>query len=269
MAVPDKDMHALTLAWHEGRHDEALARLLALFDGIVASEALAKKHLFMTMFTWGQLIETYAPAREALARARDVQAARLLDGDDDFRSGRGWPDTRFGLIVQMNRDLGDTCATRDLFVRLEALAPEQAARQAWIALPAMVAAGDFARAARYLPYRLPRDLAGRLAQLNADVSIRPLFPAGRSAPRLITELSNFVQELMLCAATLEGLGCAAEARALCDAALDGMDDEEMRAWTRREFKSPGAIRDEIVARWMAEEEAAVPPASTPDAGEPV
>src|SRR5437764_1265482 len=185
----------------------------------------------MTMFTWQLLAEDHAPARAALAHARDGQARRLVDGDFSFASGRGWPSTRFGLVHQMNEILKDSRATRDLFVRLEALAPERARRDAFLALPAIVEAGDFERAARYLP----RDPLGRLGELNEDAQRFPLFPPDRTAPRLATELSNFMKDIRLCATTWAGLGRSAEAEQLREAALAGLASDELRALASSEL----------------------------------
>jgi len=57
--------------------------------------------------------------------------------------------------------------------------PEDARRAAWTALPAMVAAGDFERAERYLP-----DPLARIGELNAMAASLPLFPPLGAALRL-------------------------------------------------------------------------------------
>src|SRR5437763_12306752 len=84
---------------------------------------------------------------------------RLMTGDFACAFERNFRRTRFHLVVDMNEMQDDGHATWALFVRLEALAPEQARREAFLALPAIVAAGDFERAERYLP-RAPLDRLG-------------------------------------------------------------------------------------------------------------
>lgn len=227
-------------ARQEGRPDDTLAILIGLFARVCKDEAFAGKNMFIVMFEWEMLAGEYAPARDALARARDAQARQLLDGDNTFRSGRGYPGTRFQLIAGINKTLADPQSTVDLFVHMEGAMPEDARQAAWTALPAMVAAGDFERAERYLP-----DPLARIGDLNALAASLPLFPPLGAAPRLAAELANAMKDVWLCAATFEGLERAAEAAALRSAALDGIEPDDMRALAARELAEPGTIFREI------------------------
>jgi hypothetical protein len=185
----DPDLRQAIQAEQEERYGDALQSLLAAYGRLLQSEEAGRGNEFGIMFAWRLLSQAHAPARAALARLRDEQAAHLLDGDFAFASGRAWPRTRFDLIRQMNDILGDTHATWDLFVRLEALAPDHARRHAYLALPAIVEAGDFTRAARYLP-RNPLD---RLDELRELAQRFPLFPPDRAqsiAPWRRTRLSR-------------------------------------------------------------------------------
>lgn len=247
----DPELCQAIQAEEEERYDDALRGLLAVTGRVLGSGDPARGDEFMTMFEWRLLAEAYAPAREALARVRDEQAGRLMNGDFDFASGRDLPGLRFAIIVRMNKIPGDAHASSTLFARLEALAPEQARRAAYLALPALVATGDFARAETYLP----RDPPQRVGHLHDQALRLPLFPPDRSAPRLATELLNFMRDVRLCAATWEGLGRQAEARALCADALARLPSDEMRALAERELAEPDAIIREITARQMALDEA--------------
>jgi len=238
-------------AQHDGRYDEALRCLLEVSGRVLASEAPSRADEFITMFEWQLLTEAYAPAREALARVRDAEVARLLAGDARFAGGDNRPGSRFTIVVKMNELLGDAQATRDLFVGLVTLAPAQARQLAYRALPAIVAAGDFALAERYLA----RDPLARLDELNDLAQRLPLFPPEGGAPRLAAELSNFVQDVRLCAATWDGLGRGAEASELRMAALAGLASDEMRVLARRELAEPGTIHRETAAHQMAQEDA--------------
>jgi hypothetical protein len=247
----DPDLRQAMQAEQEERYDDALQSLVAVFGRVQESEEAARVNWFGIMFTWRLLSEAHAPARAALARLRDKQAARLLDGDFIVASGRSRPHTRFGIVYDMNDILGDTRATWELFVRLEAMAPDHARREAYLALPSIVQAGDFARAERYLP-RNPLD---RLKELAATAQRFPLFPPDRAAPRLAAELSNFMRDVRLCAATWEGLGRGAEAEQLRAAALAGLPSDELRALAGRELEEPGAINRALAAHQMAQDEA--------------
>lgn len=70
-------------ATREGRHADALRLLLELFD---LADRSPRDHglVFMTMFQWEQLLEVYAPAREAMRRVREQQAQRLLASEKVF-----------------------------------------------------------------------------------------------------------------------------------------------------------------------------------------
>jgi hypothetical protein len=247
----DPELLEAVQARDEGRYDDALRCLQAVTGRVLTSDVVARGDEFIMMFEWQLLTEEHAPARAALARLRDEQAERLMTGDFAFASGRNFRRTRFHLVVDMNEMLDDAHATWALFVRLEALAPEQARREAFLGLPAIVAAGDFERAERYLP-RAPLD---RLGELAALAQRSPLFPSGHTAPRMAAELSNFMKDVRLCTATLDGLGRGVEAGELREAALAGLPTDEMRALARSELTEPGTIIRALTAHQMAQEEA--------------
>jgi hypothetical protein len=245
----DPGVGQVIAARQEGRYEDAVGDLVGLFARICRDEAFAASTLFIVMFEWSMLCGEYVPAREALARTRDAQAHLLLGGDNAFRCGRGYPSTRFQLIADINDTLGDPRSTRDLFVHMESAMPEAARHAAWTALPAMVAAGDFGRAERYLPEPL-----ARIGEVNGMAGTLPLFPPLGAAPRLAAELSNTMKDVRLCAETLEGLGRGAEAAELRRAALAGLDGAEMRELAGRELADPGTIHRELAAHRMALEE---------------
>lgn len=238
------------LARDEGREDDALRLLTTRFDHECRSDhgnPQAGASHFGTMFEWGCMAADYAPARVALAMARDGQVRLLLAGDQRFGTGnKGWPQTRFEVIADINKLLDETRATYELFVQIEQLLPALARRRAGMALPAIVEAGDFALAERYLPQPLRQ-----LDDLNRWAGEMPLFPIEIGAPRLASELMNFATDVRLCNAILGGLGRLSEAEALCNAALTGLDSDEMRALTQREIAAPGTITNAIVENQMA------------------
>ena len=244
----------------DGRYEDALRHVLAAFARVLSSDR--ERHIsdFMPMLEWRFLAEEYAPARAALVEARDVQVHRLLAGELTYGLPRiEWlgPPSRFSLIVDMNETLRDPHSTAEVFARLEALFPDQARRDAFVALPALVEAGDFALAEPYLP-----DPMGSLPQLNETAEHWPLFPPARKAPRLAGELSNFASDLRLRAATLRGLGRAPEADALLDAAMAGLANDELRNWVRRDMRWPGVIHRVIGDHQMGQDMNANPQLGT-------
>jgi RimJ/RimL family protein N-acetyltransferase len=227
-------------AREEGRYEDALRHVLAAFARVLSSDR--ERHIsdFMPMLEWRFLAEEYAPAREALLEARDVQVHRLLAGELTYGLPRSeWfgPRSRFSLVADMNETLRDPHSTAAVFAQLDALAPEQARRDAFVALPAVVEAGEFALAERYMA-----DPLCLLTGLDELAQQGPLFPPGRGAPRFAAELSSFARDLRLRAAILRGLQRGLEADALLDAALTGLPNDELRDWVRRDLRYPGIIQ---------------------------
>lgn len=234
--------------------------LSLLRQSLAAAELAARSthvQVFFVMFEWELLAEKYPPARAALAEVRDGQVTKLMNGDLLFGRGdsNGRDDdgvpcgTRFSLIVEMNRTLADTPATHGLFAWLDATAPDLARQYSHVALPAVVDAGDFSLADRYLGYPLER-----LADVNTTAAAMPLFPPAGQAPRLAAELMNLTTGVRLGMAIRRGQGRETEAAAWRDALLSGLASDELRALAQQELDQPGAINDAIVRHQMASEE---------------
>jgi putative acetyltransferase len=73
----------------------------------------------------------------------------------------------------------------------------------------------------------------------------PLLPPNRQPPRLAAELANFVRDLALRCAVLEGLGRAVEANVLRASALSGLANDDMHAMALRELAESGTISREL------------------------
>jgi hypothetical protein len=258
--MPDTDdrMTRMSALRREGRYAEALPLLQQLFAEAGQAMHPARSGYFITMLEWKFLADAYAPARAALLAEREAQIRLLLAGEHVFgRHDSSAPQasdafgrrSRFSLIAEMNDTLGDARSTADLFARLDASAPELARQYAGQALPAVVAAGNFALADRY--HRAPLE---HLDGVNVLAACQPLFPAPGTPPRLAAELMNLVKDVRIAAAILHGQGQAGEADALCAALLAGLADDAMRALAQRELDAPGSISAEIVNRQMAHEQ---------------
>lgn len=237
---------------HQERFGEALSLLLQLFDEAERECAPSRSRYFPTMLEFHFLAEHYAPARAALAGIREAQAARLLAGDlyCGAGHGEGKEDSvrradRFSLVVEIDQILGDTRATYDLFLRLDADQPALARRYAWIALPTVVEAGDFDLADRYR-----RDPLDMLGEVNRSARSMPLFPPSGKAPRVAGELMILTRDVHLAMAVLRGQGKEAQAIDLRRALLDGLESAELRALAERELDDPGTINRELVERSM-------------------
>ena len=126
----------------------------------------------------------------------------------------------------------------------------------WFALAAILEAGDYAMAERYLP-----DPLHQLDKLNALARQMPLLAPAGSAPRLGAELSNFMKDVRMRDTLLRGLGRDSEADALQQGALSGIDADAMRALAQQEMAAPGTILQKLIAA----QELAGSPANAEDA----
>jgi len=139
------------VAREDGRYDDALRILERLFDQMDAGEVELAGNHFITMFEWSLLVGRYLPAHQALARTRDEQMRRLFQDEHHFGDvGEGLPRSRFNVIVEMNEILNDTRSTYDVFVHVASSCPAVARAEAHLALPAIVALGDFILAEAYV-----------------------------------------------------------------------------------------------------------------------
>ena len=223
-------------ALNEGRYDEALAIVLSSFARIDRGEG-ARPRLFFTMFLWTLLVECHPPARESMRQARDDQLRRVLAGDDQLGAGDEQPaQSRASLVIDMNRTLGDLRSSYAMFIALREQQSALARRIAFLAMPAILDAGDFVLAEQLTP-----DPLTSLATLNLNAAHLPLLPLGRQAPRLAVELSTFARETSERAQALRGLGRLTEADELCRAALQGLASDEMRELAQAELDEAGAI----------------------------
>lgn len=224
-----------------GRHDEVLRLLLEAFERVDAGVAEPQLD-FVVTFHWQLLMDDgYAPAREAMVRVRNEQLARLLAGELSFgAAGQVWPRSRFQVILTMNERLKDSRSSYDTFIKLLEIAPEVADRHASRVLQVMVDIGDYTLAESYLGNPLEE-----LDRLNQHARQLPLYPPRGQAPRMWGDLQNFLERVTLLMAVHRGLGREAEAQALRDAALVGLESEELRTLAERELAEPGLMYREI------------------------
>jgi len=250
--VSDIDHRRVAKLTEEGVWPEALSMLEQSFKNAELAVAPTQSDIFMTMFQLQQLAEQYEPARDFLRSIRHTQTERLLAGDiyfgfdsepavEEFCRIR-----RFSLIVRINEMLEDHASTCEVFSKLDSDQPELARRNAWTALPALVAEGHFELADRYRG-----DPLKSLEGVNNVALALPLYPHPRGAPRLAAELSNLVRDVRIGMAVLRGLGNDEQADALHEALATGLDSDELRALAQREIAVPGTIISELADHRIA------------------
>lgn len=183
------------LAADEGRHEEALAEYIWFHHHALETDpALRGVRLSYALRDWTDLAAKFPPALAALEQIRDSKTNALLNGAGDV-----------GLFIDVesiNRDLDSVPRTAALFTQIAAANPALAKQCARRAFPALVASGDFALAARYLPE--PEHHVSEAAEiLNADVLACETLPAV-SAPRLQAHVYIYVHDVRLVLAVLIG-----------------------------------------------------------------
>lgn len=148
--------------------------------------------------------------------------------------------------MDINDKPEEQLSTCEVFSKLDRDRPELARRNAWSALPALVAEGRFALADRYRD-----DPLKSLAMVNENARALPLHPPLNAAPRLAADLTNLARDVRIGMAVLRGLGNDDEADALRDALAAGLDSSELRELAQREIEAPGTITRAITDHRMA------------------
>ncbi|UVW29660.1 hypothetical protein [Massilia sp. H6] len=128
----------------DGQFDAALRELQWFHEQALEHDpSLYGVRLSYALHAWVDLGADYQPALDALLATRERDAALLLAG----KGKRGL----FHDVVAIDEELGQGADTHVLCVALERTDPVLLAACADIALPAIIAAGDYALAERLLP----------------------------------------------------------------------------------------------------------------------
>lgn len=203
----------------EGRYEEALNGYIWFFKNSLAeSRAHAGTRLSYLLGDWIDLGKRYPEAHFALTSMRDELAESLRQGRSDKNV--------FHDIEAINDRLGRLDLTYQLYLALEQTHPELAASCARHALPSMIAAGDFARAAATMG-----DLKQRTVQacerLNDDVR-RDNRRRYTRAPIRWANIRIFCDHLQRTLSVAEGCGDLAEAARLKALAFTLIQDPTVR-----------------------------------------
>ncbi|GGC19098.1 hypothetical protein [Pseudoduganella buxea] len=229
----------------ENRFEDALRDHLWFHENALAVEpGLAGVRLSFALRDWIYLAEQFPLARRALQGLRDRDTGRLLSG----APGRDL----FRDIAAINSALGEERATHELFVQLDLQLPDLARQCFDMALPALVAAEDFALARRYLsePMERVRALA---AHLNGYTEQLAKSGNTSSAPALLATVLNYTKEVRMLALVLARQGEDELADQVTAAALDTLASAAVRDAVQREFDQPGTTIAAMVAHARASE----------------
>jgi tetratricopeptide (TPR) repeat protein len=204
-------LHAAYLMAGEGRHQDALDEYVWFHQHALAEDpSLIGVRLSYGLFYWMALAQVYPPASAALAAQRDRHAAALLDGSGNRQA--------FDDLAAIDARLGDAARTYAVFRDLLARDPDLAQACSGRAMDAIIDAGDFALAGRFLPD--PEASVRRAgAGLNRDVANRRV-RAFTAAPWIKSDILNYAKDVKRIATVLDGCGRQEEARRITKLAAD-------------------------------------------------
>ncbi len=213
-------LHAAHKATMDGRHAEALADFLwyhhhALEEG---TGQYGVRRSYALMY-WKQLADVYPAAMQALENERDQAADALLRGEAGLEAFRD--------VDAINKKLGDTGLTHQLYVKLAAAQPALAKQCAKNALDAVVEAKDFQLARELLGAPAER-IAQDVASFNRN--LRSLQGSALTrAPIRWAYFSHCTSDIRLVLTILEGCERHDEAK-------------QLRAQALKQIQSPSARR---------------------------
>lgn len=181
-----------------GRHEDALTDYLWFHKHALEHErAYHGVRLSFALAYWNELSDVYPPAGAAMRAVRDETAAAVLDAE-----GNTW--TLFNDVMAIDRELGRSRDTYELFLSLMLKDPEQAKRCAELALPSIVAAGNYDLAAQLLPHP-EHYLLYESQRLNENLG-RKVAPRRRALAELDAFVHIYCEDVKLLLRVLEGVG---------------------------------------------------------------
>jgi hypothetical protein len=195
-------LHAAHLDTLEGKYAEALAEYVWFHNNALAEEpSLYGVRLSFALAHWKELADVYPPALVALSQTRDTKTQRLTNGELDREL--------FHDVASINHYLNARDETAHLFESLDRDHQDFAQTCSRLALEALVEAGKFYLAVKYIPDPISR--VTKLAEcLNEDIAEIPERPRSKS-PRYEAYMWCFAQELCTITAILAGANRGADA----------------------------------------------------------
>jgi hypothetical protein len=201
----------------EQRFDDALAKHLWLHrEAVKVEPAWRGVRLSFALGDWHSLADKHPPAMQALTGVRDA-------AEEDVRAGRSAA-SAFDEFAAINRELDEPGRTVALFSWIEARDPALARTVYRSAEHALVEAGDYKTAGKYL------DANAAMAQVvRVHMSMMRSMPAANDpdAPRRAREL--FARGAGRIVALLVVNGRAAHAKVIAEQALEVSSEPEVKA----------------------------------------
>ena len=211
-------------AARQGRYQEALDEYVWFHENALEhDDAYYGVRLSFALASWVLLANEYPPALTRLREVRDTKASLLRTGDGNRE--------HFHDVEAINRRLGESLGTYQLFVDIESARPELASACSSIARAAMIAARDFLRARRYMTN--PAALIEKWANgLNEDLQRtvgEPDEEFDMRSARKDAYITNYIQRITEVLTILVGNGERPEAKRLKQLAIESIRDRDARS----------------------------------------
>jgi hypothetical protein len=188
----------------EGRHEEALRDFLWFHKHALEHDrAYYGVRLSFALGYWKELADVYEPAAVALDATRREAAESLLRGEGSR--------SLFHDVASIDRELGRTEKTYELFVALKAAHPDRVKNFADLAMSAIVTAEDFLLAMEFLPHP-EHYLLVESDRVNGDLE-REGVPRETAVRRREAYVHNYCEDVRMLLQVLLGVGEREWARA--------------------------------------------------------
>ena len=189
--------------------------------------------LSLALRGWAELGARYTPALKGLKALRDGNAEALLNGNVDS--------ALFEEVESIDSVLGQAQHTASLFSELAARDRVFANRCFNTALPALVAAGEFALARAFIPSA--QDVLGRYIR-RLDLGLRSLPASASDSEQLVRHgvVGMYVEDLVQLLQILNKVGEAVEAKHLLDVGINSVSNAEVREEVERQLAMESVVR---------------------------
>lgn len=220
-------LRAGQLAAMDGRHEEALEQFVWFHDHALEEEpALYGVRLSFALAYWKELGEQYPKAMRVLRRTRDEKVKSLLRGEGDRHL--------FDDVVAINEVMKEDKRTCLLYVRLAKARPELAQSCASVALPSVVAAGNFKLAEKLMPQPIERVRhCGSL--LSKDVERQKSRPRGQQIAVRRALIQNYISDVQMLLSVLEARSRTSEAATVRALAVSVLSSPSVRRAVRTQL----------------------------------
>lgn len=216
----------------EGRYEDALSDYLWFHKHALEYErAYYGVRLSFALVYWKELADVYPPAGAAMKAVRDETAAAVLRSEDSTRA-------LFDEVEAIDRELGRSRDTYELFLSLMAKDPERAKRCAELALPSIVEAEDYDLARQFLPHP-EHYLLYKSDRLNESLQ-QKVVPRRRALAERDAFVHIYCEDVQLLLRVLEGIGEKAWCRAAKEWAIALVQSRKARSMVAMHLAPGGA-----------------------------